>query len=81
MVELTELECKASGIATLSICESLLIALSDLRIIRAAEASGILEDAATTHRNAGATGDEAALNLLVATMIENLKETGRLPHL
>jgi len=42
----------AEGIAALSICESLLIALNDLRIIDGTQTRALLEDAATTHRNA-----------------------------
>jgi hypothetical protein len=42
----------AAGIAALSICESLLLSLTENGIIDAAEAKVILEDAATAHRNA-----------------------------
>jgi hypothetical protein len=71
----------ASGIAALSICESLLIALSDLKIMGAKEACSVLEDAASAHRNAGSTGDEAVMHLEVATIIERILAGGNsLPH-
>lgn len=56
-----------AGHAALAICESLILALSDRAIIDEREAIGILEDAATAHRNAvplargdGATHEAAA---------------------
>ena len=62
----------ASGIAALSICESLLIALSELKIMDGQETGGVLKDAASAHRNAGGTGHEAALHLEVAAIIERI---------
>lgn len=70
----------ASGIAALSICESLLIALSDLKIMGANEATGVLTDAAAAHRNAGGTGDEAAMHLEVAAIIERIMAGGNSVH-
>jgi hypothetical protein len=43
---------KASGLAALSICESLLLSLTDLKIIERGEVVSILEDAAKAHRAA-----------------------------
>ena len=71
----------ASGIAALSICESLLIALSDLKIMGGQEAAGVLRDAASAHRHAGGTGDEAALHREVAAIIERIIAGGNsVPH-
>jgi hypothetical protein len=42
----------AFGLAALSICESLLLALRDLRIIGELEIVGILKDASAAHHNA-----------------------------
>jgi hypothetical protein len=42
----------AAGLAALSICESLLLSLTDLEIIERGEAVSILEDAAAAHRGA-----------------------------
>lgn len=61
-----------AGLAALSICESLLIALNDLKIIGDADARGVLEDAAESHRNAppdAATPDE---HRAVVALIERI---------
>jgi hypothetical protein len=42
----------AAGFAALSICESLLLSLTDLKIIESGEAVSILKDAAAAHRGA-----------------------------
>lgn len=72
MADPSDMKGTASGIAALSICESLLIALSDLKIMDAEEASSVLKDAASAHRNAGATGDQEVMHLEVATIIERI---------
>lgn len=43
---------RTAGAAALSICESLLIALNDLKIIDDKETRAVLQDAAESHRNA-----------------------------
>lgn len=58
-----------SGRAALSICESLLLSLTDAEVIDAAEAKAVLLDAAEAHRGAISAGDqhqihEAALDIL-----------------
>ena len=56
----------AAGHAALAICESMLLSLTENKIIDQAEARAILEDAAAAHRNSvplladGAAHDEAA---------------------
>jgi hypothetical protein len=56
----------AAGHAALAICESMLLSLTENKIIDKAEARAILEDAAAAHRNSiplladGAAHDEAA---------------------
>jgi hypothetical protein len=62
----------ASGLAALAICESLLLALSDLKIIGAKEASGVLEDAAAAYRGAGASTVDAALHREVVAIIDRI---------
>jgi hypothetical protein len=42
----------AAGLAALSICESLLLSLTDLKIIQDGEAVSILKDASAAHRGA-----------------------------
>jgi hypothetical protein len=64
----------AAGHAALAICESMLLSLTENKIIDQAEARAILEDAAAAHRNAiplladGAAHDEAAA--LIETMLK-----------
>jgi hypothetical protein len=66
----------AAGHAALAICESMLLSLTENKIIDEAEARAILEDAAAAHRNAiplladGAAHDEAA------TLIEAILKGG-----
>lgn len=62
----------AAGIAALSICESLLLALSDLKIMGEADAEGVLADAAAAHRNAGASTKDLALHREVASIIDRI---------
>jgi hypothetical protein len=42
----------AAGLAALSICESILLSLTENNVVNAAEAKAILEDAATAHHEA-----------------------------
>jgi len=51
----------AEGIAALGICESLLLALTDLKIISEKDARDLLTDVATTHHEA-ATASHTAMN-------------------
>jgi hypothetical protein len=66
----------AAGHAALAICESMLLSLTENKIIDEAEARAILADAAAAHRNSvplmadGAAHDEAA------TLIEAILEGG-----
>jgi hypothetical protein len=53
MTHPTNLTNIASGVAALSICESLLLALGDLEIMGEKEALGVIDDAAAAHRGAG----------------------------
>lgn len=62
----------ADGAAALSICESLLIALHDLRIIGGAEIRAILDDVATTHRNAIRDSPNPERHRAVISVIERI---------
>jgi hypothetical protein len=58
-----------TGHAALSICESLLLSLTEAEVIDAAEAQAVLLDAAEAHRGAISAGEhtqihEAALDIL-----------------
>jgi hypothetical protein len=59
----------AAGHAALAICESMLLSLTENKIIDEAEAKAILEDAAAAHRNAIPLADAAAHDE-AATLIE-----------
>jgi len=61
-----------SGAAALSICESMLIALNDHKILNDHDARSILVDAAQTHRNAVADSAHGDMHLAVADLIEKI---------
>lgn len=61
-----------AGVAALSICESLLIALNDLGIIDDEEARAVLVDAAATHRNAEDGSLNPVMHIAVATLIDRI---------
>lgn len=62
----------AAGHAALSICESLLLALGELKIVGENDVRGILEDAAATHLGAAGATKDAALQREAAKLIEKL---------
>lgn len=62
----------ASGLAALAICESLLLALSDLKIVGERERRGVLEDAAAAFRNGGASTQTTAIKLEVIGILERI---------
>lgn len=61
-----------AGEAALSICESLLIALNDLKIIDDKETRAVLQDAAETHRNAMPGSPHADQHRAVADLIDRI---------
>lgn len=61
-----------SGTAALAICEALLLALNDNKILPEREILGILEDAAAAHQNA----PESELNTAVAALINRILDGG-----
>ena len=64
-----------AGTAALSICESLLLALNDHKILPEAEIVGVLRDAAAAHENSP-TGDKDELNAAVAALINGILAGG-----
>lgn len=48
----------AEGLAALGICESLVIALTDLKVISEQDARDLLTDVATTHNDAAAQSEK-----------------------
>ncbi|MCY0147821.1 hypothetical protein OEG84_08865 [Hoeflea sp. G2-23] len=61
-----------SGIAALSICEALLLALNDAQVLPESEIMGILKDAATSHENAEGTEADLEMHVAVATLINSI---------
>lgn len=61
-----------SGMAALSICEALLLALNDAKILPESEIIGILEDAAATHENAGGSGADMERHQAVVKLINKI---------
>ena len=70
-----------AGYAALAICESLLLALTDLKVLREQDARSLLEDAAAAHNQAADTAHNPALNEAVAAIITRiLAGKNSLPH-
>ena len=61
-----------AGAAALSICESLLIALNDLKIIDDKQTLAVLHDAAETHRNAADGALSPDDHHAIAALIERI---------
>jgi len=57
------------GAAALSICESLLLCLTDRDLLQESEVIGILEDAAASHSNAAEHGEHRDRHKAVADLI------------
>jgi hypothetical protein len=66
----------AAGRAALSICESLLIAPHDLKIMSERDARDVLLDAATAHHEAGRTSDHADFYRRVAAISDAMIARG-----
>ena len=60
------------GMAALSICESLLLALTDLKIINEKECRDLLTDVATTHNEAAATSQTPGKHEAVVAIIRRI---------
>lgn len=58
-----------AGLAALSICEALLLAMNDGGLLPESEIMGVLEDAAATHANAIGTEPEEETHRAVAELI------------
>lgn len=66
----------SAGMAALSICEALLLALDDAAILPAHEIRGILEDAATTHLNVPETDPQHDAHRAAAKLIAGIIASG-----
>ena len=65
-----------AGIAALSICESLLLALNDRNVLPEREIVGILKDAAASHENTSEGGGDAETHTAVAALINKILAGG-----
>lgn len=61
-----------SGMAALSICEALLLALNDAKVLPESEIMGVLEDAAATHENAGGSEADVEMHMAAAALIHRI---------
>ncbi|MCV2868305.1 hypothetical protein OEW28_06650 [Defluviimonas sp. WL0002] len=59
-----------AGMAALSICEALLLAMIDRKVLPELEIIGVLRDAAATHEND--TGPDAEMHRAVAALINGI---------
>jgi hypothetical protein len=69
-------ESGAAGLAALAICESMLLSLTENRVIDDAEARAILADAAAAHRNAVPLVADGARHEAAAILIERILDGG-----
>jgi hypothetical protein len=67
-----------AGMAALSICEALLLALKDRSLLPEREIVGILRDAAATHENAQGPENERKLHMVTAKLINEIIVGGNL---
>tara|TARA_R110000772_G_scaffold231592_1_gene342432 strand:+ start:41608 stop:41868 length:261 start_codon:yes stop_codon:yes gene_type:complete len=61
-----------SGMAALSICEALLLALNDHKLLPESEIIGVLKDAAATHENAAGLQSDPEMHRGVAALINQI---------
>lgn len=64
------------GVAALSVCESLILALKERGVLDDAEIRGLLEDVRSAHRNAAADGDDRDLHDSVAEIADEIMNGG-----
>ena len=62
----------ATGMAALGICESLLLALTDLKIISEQDARDLLTDVATTHHEAAAASQMPERHQAVVDIVQRI---------
>jgi hypothetical protein len=62
----------ADGIAALGICESLILALTDMKVISQQDARGLLADVATTHHEAASTSQTPEKHQAVVAIVKRI---------
>jgi hypothetical protein len=63
---------KIAGLAALSICESLLLALNDLKIVGLKDMRDVLTDVITTHREAADVSKKPKPHLAVVELVQGI---------
>ncbi len=66
----------AAGLAALSICESLLLALGDLKVLSDEEVVGVISDAADAHRFVEGSPRDTELHNSVAALLDRILASG-----
>lgn len=66
----------AAGMAALSICESLILAMGDLKIMGESDAVAVITDAASAHRAAEGTPEQLALHRDVVAILDRILAGG-----
>jgi hypothetical protein len=64
----------AAGFAALGICESLLLALTDLKIISDQDARDLLTDVGTTHHEAAAISQTPGKHQAVVEIVQRIRD-------
>lgn len=62
----------ASGLAALSICESMLLAMGDLKLMSEKNTIDVISDAAAAHRGAGETTQDKVLHREVTAILDRI---------
>lgn len=70
----------AAGLAALSICESLLLAMTDRKLLPEHEITGILRDAAATHENIPLWAPDGDMHRQAAALINQIIAQGQTPQ-
>ena len=79
MASSADMQNTASGMAALSICESLLLAMGDLKIMDKQHALGVIDDAATAHQaasDAAGSVEAQSLHLEVVAILNRIVAGG-----
>lgn len=79
MASSSQMQDAATGMAALSICESLLLAMGDLKIMNEQHAIGVINDAATAHQAASlaaGSAEEASQHLEVVEILNRIVAGG-----
>ena len=66
----------ATGYAALAICESMLLAMTETKVMSEAEATAVLQDAAAAHRNALPSAGNPNFHERAAAIIELILSRG-----